>query len=360
MRAATTLALALGLAAALAVACGQDGTALDAALEARQDQDLGAAGSARAPLDERLAQAPEDVAYQGLRRVRQTFEVDGAPREVEYVERVTADGRGGFAVAIEDVVVPALSPQDEEVFVALQENRQGFLYESRDFRIRSLELFRQTYAIRQLGEAVEVAGRDCVLIEVRRRDGARRVYELAVDVDTGLVLRSQERSLDGRLLSSSEFVTLALGAPAQDAPLFERPFARRPIDPDVPTVEQVGFPPLEPTLVPEGYRLARVDFVPVPLEDGSGERNWLRFVYEDGVEQLFFLHSPEPEPAQGPTTPQAASGAPEFTDDHVKVAEIGPWRVVDGVVRGEGVVALGKVPEPQLLQMVQSALARRR
>ena len=62
-------------------------------------------------------------------------------------------------------------------------------------------------------EAVEVAGRDCVLLEVRRRDGARRVYELAVDVDTGLVLRSQERALDGRLLSSSEFVTIMPPSP---------------------------------------------------------------------------------------------------------------------------------------------------
>jgi len=135
---------------------------------------------------------------------------------------------------------------------------------------------------------------------------------------------------------------------------------RNPIDPNVPIEEQVGFPPLEPTLVPEGYRLDRMDFVTVPLEDGSGERNWLRFVYEDGVEQLYFLHSPEPEPAGDATTPRSAPGAPEFHADFVKVAEIGPWRVVDGIVRGQGVVAMGKVPEPQLLQMVQSALAQRR
>jgi hypothetical protein len=259
---------ALGLATALAVACGEGSTAFDGALDARQD---GAAtdSAARAPLDERLAQAPEEVAYHGLRRVRQTFEVAGVPREVEYLERVTADGSGGFAVAIEDVIVPVLSRQDEEVFIALQENRQAFLYESRDFRIRSLELFREAYGIRQLGEHVEVAGRDCVLLEVRRRDGARRVYELAVDVETGLVLRSLERSLDGHRLSSSEFETLVLGAPAQDAPLFERPFDRRPIDPDVPTVEQVGFPPLQPTLVPEGYRLVKVDFVPVLFRSGN-------------------------------------------------------------------------------------------
>lgn len=355
------LALAVGLALALAVACGEGRSAPDAAPVGQAvAEDPGARQGAHRPLDERLAEAPETIAHHGLRRVRQTFEVAGSPREVEYVESVVADGRGGFAVAIEDVIVPVLSPQEEQVFVALQENRQQFLFESRDFRIRSLALFREEYGMRELGD-VEVAGRTCVRLEVKRREGARRTYELAVDPRTGLVLSSEERSLDGRPLSSSAFETFELGTPAQDAPrMFEQPFGRRVIDDGASTSEQIGFPPLQPTLIPEGYRLAETDFLPVTYEDGS-VRNWLRFVYEDGVERLYFLHSPEPDAlphdlglAMGP---QVVTIAPAFRDDHVKVAEIGPWKVVDGAVRGQGVVALGKVSEQELLQLVQSALA---
>ena len=53
------------------------------------------------------------------------------------------------------------------------------------------------------------------------------------------------------------------------------------------------------------------------------------------------------------------TGYEDPRDDRMLVANVGPWAVVEGNVRGQSIVALGKVVEDELLQMVQSALESR-
>lgn len=296
---------------------------------------------------QRIREAPMTVAYNGTRRVKMSYRVVGVPHDLEYVERVFSDGEGGFGIEVLDLVSPSLPADEEAFFKILQGNRQGFFYRSRDFRIRDLDLFRESYTLEQTGFAT-VCGRECVELEVRRRERSDRWYTVAVDPRTGLVLRSEEH-VGGQVITSIAFEELQPGLPAE-APLYEPPFELSPLDAEQPGRPQVGFEILRPTLIPDGYRVETID----GLEDQG--RLWVRWVYGDGVEQVFFLHSPEPAAGASDGSPGALGARSDPVGDRVTIAAVGPWTVVDGVVRGQGVVALGKVSEESLLQLVQSAL----
>jgi hypothetical protein len=341
--------LARGLAsvflAALLGACGEStsapGTPAVPALNGAPAPD------AAEQLLQRIHEAPSTVAYHGTRRVKMSYHVVGVPCDLEYVERVFADGQGRFGIEVLDVVSPSLSADDEDFFKLLQGNRQGFFYRSRDFRIRDLDLFREGYTLEQVGYAT-ACGRECVELEVRRRERSDRWYTVAVDPRTGLVLRSEEH-VGGQVITSIAFEELQLGLPP-DAAFYKPPFELSPFDAQRPGRPQVGFEILRPSLLPDGYRVETID----KLEDQG--RTWVRWIYGDGVEQVFFLHSPEPAAEAAEGSPGALEARADPLGDRVTVAAVGPWTVVDGAVRGQAVVAMGKVSEASLLQLVQSAL----
>jgi hypothetical protein len=301
----------------------------------------------------RISRAPEHVAYHGTRRVKMRYRVVGIQQDLEYVERVFADGEGRFGIDVVDVVSPAMTPDRKEFFELLQDNRQGFFYRYRDFRIHDLNLFREGYEVRVTGRTT-VCERECVELVVHRRERPNRSYRIAVDPRTGLVLRSEEFAGE-RLVSSVCFEEFAEGLPAAETGYYSGLFERSGVDPSRPGRPQVGFPILRPTLVPEGYRLETAD----SLEDRG--RTWVRLVYGDGVEQVFFLHSPEPRPSRPSEVERdpLATVSAERRADRVTVAHVGPWTVLDGSVNGQGIVAMGKVSEEELLQMVQSAVETR-
>lgn len=310
----------------------------------------------------RIQSSITDVAYHGTRRVRMRYRILGVLQDLEYVERVVSDGRGGFGMELGEIASPAMTPDEEEFFRILQDNRQGFFYRYRDFRIRDLELFQQSYTLRQTG-LPEVCGRACVELEIRHRERGGRWYRVAVDPLTGVVMRAEEHvGPGGEVVASIGFETFEEG-PQPDGldavPLFASSIEREELDLSISVRPQVGFDVLRPTLVPDGYRLESADTM-----RGEDGRKWVRLVYGDGVEQVFFLHSPVPvrhmldsgdaTPAAHEPTPQGS--APADGDDRVTVAAVGPWSVIEGSVRGQSIIALGKVVEAELLQMVQSAL----
>jgi len=377
MRSSSTLAalLCVGL-TAWTTGCSRGSSGPDlglAASKVAQDEPAISTGQLLA----RIANAATQVPYHGTRRVRMNYRVVGVLQDLEYTERVVADGEGLFGIEMGEVVSPRMAPDEEELFRILQSNRQGFFYRYRDFSIRDLDLFNQGYRTRLLGWP-EVCGRDCIELEVRHRDGRNRWYTVAIDPRTGLVMRSDEHAgPGGDIVASVEFETFALGLPPaagpDEVPFFTSSFQRDPVDLGLDNRPQVGFRILRPTLLPDGYRLQTADSML-----GDGDRTWVRLVYGDGVEQVFFLHSPVlpaeqssgvPIPISAATTGSASdNGMTSGTDlrdprdphdDRVTVASVGPWTVIDGVVRGQSVVAMGKVDEPELLQMVQSALESR-
>jgi hypothetical protein len=85
-------------------------------------------------------------------------------------------------------------------------------------------------------------------------------------------------------------------------------------------------------------------------------RHWACYEYTDGVEKLFFLH--------GGAAPKMLVGAEAWTPQmfqqnspyRMYVTHVGPWTAVQGVWQGQYVVAVGKQPQQEMLELVESAL----
>ncbi len=67
----------------------------------------------------------------------------------------------------------------------------------------------------QLGKQARVAGRTAQTIQVLPRDMYRYGYRMALDTETGLLLRSQTLAQDGRILEHFQFADLQIGAVEQ-------------------------------------------------------------------------------------------------------------------------------------------------
>lgn len=277
---------------------------------------------------EQMPDAPFASAYRGRRRVELHYEDQGIPAVVEYVEDVEADGSGRFGIEVVDVRSAAVDP---ELFGILQHARQVFNYRYRDFRVRDLRAFLRNYRVQVVDEHATVAGVDCVELLVARESGGIGPYRVSVDPQTGLVLRWEQRTDDGRLLGLVEFENIVFGPPQVERQLVERNLETR-------TLEELDFEVCEPTRPPSGYQLESTGAVVDPLG-----RTWARLVYGDGVEQVFFLH-------RAPEGPD-----PEHAPGRVERIVIGPWTVVVGEVKGRSLIAVGKVHEDELFLMIQSA-----
>jgi sigma-E factor negative regulatory protein RseB len=68
----------------------------------------------------------------------------------------------------------------------------------------------------QLAGEHRIAGRDAVIINVVPRDIYRYGYQLALDEETGLLLKSQTVAQDGRVLERFQFADIAIGEVEQD------------------------------------------------------------------------------------------------------------------------------------------------
>ncbi|MDP6408134.1 MAG: sigma-E factor regulatory protein RseB domain-containing protein [Planctomycetota bacterium] len=291
------------------------------------------------PLLAALQGAFERVEYRGERRVFLSNPALTTAPSIEYREEVGSDGLGAFFVRPLEVLSPPLDPTALDLFLMLQEERQGFMFRYRDFRIGDLELFMERYQVAVRPQEEEIAGRTCQILEVSRRENAERDYVLAVDPKTGLLLRYEETFQSGEPVARVEFESLELDPDFSDGALTGGPSTWVPFDPDQALPSQVNFDPLRPKLPPEGFQLAHASSRMV-----MGQA-WLRFVYHDGVDQVLFLHD-------GPET----SGGPLPGTDTVSVFTLGAWTVVEGEIGGHTLFVMGKVDEQDLLGMVQSAV----
>jgi len=296
------------------------------------------------PLLERIGAAPFEIAYRGLRRVELYSHVLGPGVEIVYEEEVASDGGGRFAVTPTRVLWPPMSQSEEEMFLLMQKGREGFTYRFRDFRVRDAARFQQLYLVEVTGAEEVIAGRRCELLTVSRRDDPERLYRVAVDPETALVLRSEEfflsGKLSGELIARTVFDTVELDPDLSDLELDDGVSAWKPFDPDSPLAPRPPFEMLRPTAVPDGFQLDHA-----ALRDDPFGGTWVQLVYADGVEQVFLLHS----------APGSASGSLGQSDS-VVVYPLGAWTVVAGNLRGQPVIAMGKVHERELLLMLQSAL----
>jgi hypothetical protein len=279
-----------------------------------------------------MPSAPFRTNYRGVRRLEFHLDNAGIPTVLAYREEVGSNGTGKFAIE----TIEALSIlRDPDLFLLLQDQRQGFTYRYRDFQVRDRALFDQNYDVVVVAGPTVVANTDCIQIHVQLRNNPVRFYLADVHARSGLVLRWEERELStNSLLGRMEFETFQLGADVSDMNLRDRLFPAAPIDLSGDTGAQVGFEVLQPTDIPTGFQ---VEFAESLIDDLG--RTWAKLVYSDGVDRVVFMHRAQ---TQG-----------EILPGLVESLTVGPWTAVFGEVNGYPVIVMGKVAEPELLDLLK-------
>jgi len=303
------------------------------------------------PFLEKVPDAPFNTLYGGVRHVVFSYQVDDVPLTLDYREQVFADGLGHFSIEALDVAQPPMTTQALDLFKLLQTHREGFLYRLRDFRIRDFALFLGNYSVADLGPPVTVCGRTCAWLDVRRQSDAQEYFHVAVDSQTGLILRCEEYAIAGQLESRVEFTEFTTTPDLANVEFYPDDLIAQPLDLGADTTPQIGFVVHAPSLVPSAFQLEKSEKV----DDGT--QPWARLTYGDGAEQVFFLYSVDPPPPA--SSEHHASNTGHGSDPakrSVSIFHFGPWIIAQGRIGSQRLIAVGKTDESALLHMIQSAL----
>jgi len=228
------------------------------------------------------------------------------------------------------------------------------LYRYRDFAIRDLQAFYANYQVADQGAAIAVAGQPCRDLEIRRLDGSGSVYRVALDASTGLVLRCVESAQDGQQVALMEFESYT-GEPDLSTVAW---FTPDPPETPLPGAPLAG-PVLVPSLLPDGYKPWKAATL---VDEGH---LWVKQTFTDGVEPLFFFHrdvpavtpvTPPPGVSGASGSPSASGGAASSSADELWVYPIGRLTAVEGVLHERKVIALGKVDEEALLDLLEFSI----
>ena len=297
----------------------------------------GATAPSRSPVPT-LGADLRQIAVQGTRRVEVRDTLAVPPRRLVYREEIVTDGRGNYS--LEPLEALTRVDPDWPTFRIVQGARERFFFDYRDFQVRDPGLFAKNYRIVALDERETIAGREAVLYRIEPRVPDRGTYLVAVDRETGIILRFRELDPSGALRSSVEYERLALAHGRAVAPL--PPSGENGLDLQRDLREQLEEGFLLPKLPPQGYALRSA--ATVVEEDGT---RWLKLTYLDGVEPLFFLCK-----LKAPVGLQ--EGGPYASTLHV--FRLGAALAAQGTVESYDVIALGKVAEDELLGLIESAL----
>ncbi len=322
------------LLAGLFLACG--GASGNQTGDSRAQGGRDATGAPEAGLLDRMPDAPFTTCYRGIRRVLMEYTVLGQEHVLSYREEVASDGLGKFKVIPIEVTSAGLTTYEEELFLALWESREGFIYRYRDFRVRDPQRFLASHAVVLEGGDDVIAGVQCERLRAERLDHPRSYFRAWIDPRTGLVLRWEERTLEGVLLGEVEFESIDYQPDLGSLELRDSLFELEELDLASDLSGQVGFPVLEPQLLPSGYLLVSA----TRFTDPQGLA-WLKRMYGDGGDQLALLQS-------GPQGSGPLGGKIDWL-------EVGAWVVLDGEVERSRVVAMGRVTLDELRLLVQSS-----
>jgi hypothetical protein len=286
------------------------------------------------------------VAHTGLRRL-EFAPIAGSG--LVFRERITTDGLGHYAIVPEDLVES--SSLDWGGFELIQRAREGFHFRYRDFLVRDPLLFARNWRTIELAQPVTVAGRLCQRFRLERLVGEAVAFELAIDGETDLVLASDEFDAEGQQVASMVYESFAL-APQTGSTVWHTPANDEvALDPRLPVQAQLDVHVLEPHLLPPGQGLLEIATVGDPAE------RWLKLTYSDGIEPLFFLQRLQ-EPTRGRAA-QADAGRMDRVPDStsgVAVFQVGAATAIQGQVDGFELIVVGKAPQAELLDMIESAL----
>ena len=298
-----------------------------------------------------LARLPQQeqalIMHHGVRVFESHAWVGDVPNITKFRESVDVDGLGNYTIQALDGI-EGIQPS-WALFQLIQSMRQGQVAKHRDFAVRDQALFLQNWKLADPGYQDVVAGRTCQLYAIDRQAAGAPKYTIAVDMDTGLVLRYVEVDSRGRTLSRLEYESVDYAPDFTGVPWHDEA-PRVQIDLEQSFLDQVGFDPLVPQLLPRGYQLQGAEVV----EEGGVK--WLSMEHCDGVNSLFFLQQFPKFLARtvGSTGPGGAT--PMDGSDRMMVFRIGSAAGLQGNISERGVIAVGKVSEVELLDMIESAL----
>jgi len=302
------------------------------------------------PLDNRASPVP----HWAVRRVESYAYPDGAQGGIRYGgyrEIFVSDGEGRFEIQPYESLLPDRSGLGGEgAFLQALKVQEGFLHRYRDFAVRDAGLFQRNFRAAPAGTAV-VADRTCDVVEIKERTTGATVFAVAVDPATGLVLRSTELDEHGRIVSSVEYEALGLDVDLSGVRFHAPANAEQEVElsrlAEVETT--LGYAPLLPDAVPEGYALHEASTV----VDGGG-RGWLKLTFLDGIRPLFFLQArADPRASVAPgARPGAGAGVP----GRVVSYDLGSMHALQGRWADVEFIAVGKTAVEELHALVESAL----
>lgn len=287
------------------------------------------------PLLDLLMSKPENILHQGVRRVTLAGEFE----PLVFTEELTCDGDGGFYLEPLQVIS---GHHDPDLFLLLESGRAPFAFRYRDFRVEDPQRFQGTYLVSEQG-AGSVAGIATVRLSVVRRQGGATTWAVDIDPSTGLILAAEEWN-GAESLSRMEYLSLDLQPDLTGLPIGQHRYERSNLDPSVDLANQLGYKVLVPSLLPAGFQQDEVAIMsPTP---GTPEDKWIRIEYGDGLNRVVFLQR-----RQNPAL--LYNGSSKGT---IRVDQIGAWVIVTGTLDAHEIVLAGKVPEQNLLEMLQSGL----
>ena len=303
-----------------------------------------------------IQQAPYLVSHSGIRRLESHYTLDGHSDHLIYREEVVTDGLGGFAIqplgAVSGDSLPAGDLQ------LIQKVREGFHFRYRDFLVRDLAAFLQNYQLKTLGQVVQIAGRDCLEVSIQRQDGSLS-FDVAMDVETGLVLSYDEYDGSGQLYTSMVYETFDPAPSLAGVTLHQPDNQEQTLDLEASAQSQVGFQPYIPKL-PQGSGLFFLDASRVTDLHGNV---WVKLTYTDGVETVFFLDGGPRMAKVGAigekstgSLASATSPSGPSVPDKVLVFHEGPLTVAWGKVMDHDLIAVGKLGRADLMGLLESAL----
>ncbi len=286
------------------------------------------------------------VKHSGARLV-QVFDESGAV--LAYRERVVSDGAGAFS--LRPIAALSGTAPDWELRQVLQE---GYLFRYRDVEIRDARLFAQNYTLTDLDSGEFVAGRACANYEIKSRGADPRTTSIAVDASTGLILRYEESDRNGRVVKSMVYESFDSRPDLSTAVWFEGVHDERELSVSGNLAAEFGETIREPRLLPSGFELHEA----FALRDDD-RNNWIKLVYTDGVEPLFFLFrnrsvASKFTTAQAPAT-SVRKTAQEVGDETVFVYRMGAAGVAQATLNEGVFLVVGSVDEAVLVDMIESA-----
>lgn len=295
-------------------------------------------------LIDKIMHAPTSVSWQGRRRYEAHYPSGGSVHDLMYEETVVTDGTGKFQVQCEDLLVPALDVDDEAVFLMSQNGREGMVFRHRDPIVRRKNLFFQNFVATDLGQTVALLGRDCADLSIVSQYSGQ-AWRALVDLQTGVILRLEERDPQGSLVSRFEYLTFAIDPALDGAVWHQSPVSEAPLDMEQ-AAQVLGFTPHLPKSVPAGYAVINTEHVIDPITG----RDWARLTYSDGWNSLVVMDGGGAASAgAAPLTIQ-----PDLQADWVRHFELGPWTLAEGLVNGRSLLVMGRMPLADVQTLIQS------